>query len=119
MVGPVSAIVKHLPMRFAAAAALGLILLSAGCTKDDADDSSEKMPECSDVWKAGARLPESYDGCMEGTRVVTPELLDCNDHGGQWTIYRDRLAGVLGGRVTSLPGPPDTESSQSSYFLRC
>jgi len=106
-------------MRFAVIAAVGLVLLPIGCGDGDTGDGPKKMSDGSDVWVKGATLPNDYEGCRDGNRVVLAELLDCNDHGGQWTIYQDRLAAVLGGRIQPLPGPPDTESSKSSYLLRC
>lgn len=105
-------------MRFGTAIALGCLLLVAGCGEARSSDSGAKMSACSEVWLEDAQLPRNYDGCTEGTRVVRPEILDCNNHGGRWTRYH-QLAAELGGKIVRLPGTPDTESRQSSYFFHC
>lgn len=55
-------------------------------------------PDCSSVWTAGATLPRSYKGCVQGASYVKRDAIGCES--GQAIIrYADRFYAVPGGTI--------------------
>ena len=76
-------------------------------------------PECDDVWKAGATLPRSYDGCVdEDGQFVPRDALACSS--GQRIIrFDDRFYGVPGGTVHEVPTSLEQDREYRAAVLRC
>ena len=83
-------------------------LLATGCGGNDEpnlsgdvekmQDAVAAMSDCSDVWSAGATLPEDYEGCLNGDTVDVPIYLECSD-GSRFTSYQDTYYAFLGDEV--------------------
>ena len=113
---------------------LTALLLLAGCTssddkgkggdgKDSAKPSATKKttaaptgPDCADVWKAGATLPEDYTQCVEDGAYGTQDVTECQD-GTKLVAYADMYYAVTGGRITKPDVAPmqDTEEYGQAY----
>ena len=76
-------------------------------------------PECDEVWKAGATLPRSYDGCVdEDGQLVPRDGLACSS--GQRIIrFDDRFYGVPGGTVHEVSTSLEQDREYRAAVLRC
>lgn len=110
----------HRPMRsvlVALVAVLGLALTGcgdqeggAGGATDDTSTSSSASPDatdapaCTEVWKAGKKLPQGYDGCAgeQGTLAADEPML-CSS-GQKIFTYDDRYYAVPGAKVIDVHG---------------
>ena len=66
--------------------------------------ASNGAPDCASVWKDGAELPRSYDGCNSAEGFVATDKLGCSS-GQRMVRYGDHYYAVLGGTIR------ETESS--------
>lgn len=75
-------------------------------------------PECSEVWRDGARLPRFYGGCAEGDTYVRRDAMACSS-GQRLARYADRYYGVLGGTVREAKGDLDDDRDYRASVRRC
>ncbi len=112
---------------------LTALLLLAGCTSSDGTsdgqggkDSSKpsagkttsepKGPDCADIWKSGATLPDDYTTCLEDGAYGTQDVTKCQD-GTKLVAYADAYYAVTGGRISKPDVAPmqDTEEYGKAY----
>jgi hypothetical protein len=112
---------------------LTALLLLAGCTSSDGKsdgqdgkDSSKpsatkttsvpKGPDCAEIWKSGATLPEDYTQCVEDGAYGTQEVTKCQD-GTKLVAYADAYYAVTGGPISKPDVAPmqDTEEYGKAY----
>ena len=61
-------------------------------------ESPTEFPVCSELWTAGATLPDPYEGCEDESGFVEPESYNCSS--GQVIVtFADRYYAALGGPV--------------------
>lgn len=61
-------------------------------------------PACSDVWVAGADLPQPYDGCADAAGLAVPaQAIRCS-MGAVLITYDDRFWGVPGHKISQAEG---------------
>lgn len=73
-------------------------------------------PACGSVWKAGAKLPATYKGCVQGAAWVAADNLGCSS-GQKLVRFDDHFWAVRHGtihRVTSLKTDKDYQRSVAS-----
>jgi hypothetical protein len=70
----------------------------SGSTDDASEDPGSSLPECSDVWVAGVRLPTGYKGCAEDGEPVKSDRIRCS-FGLMIITYDDRFYAVPGDRI--------------------
>jgi hypothetical protein len=126
--------------RLAALIATALLLL-AGCTSSDSGGtsgdgdesgtgsgaSSDKPsasattkaptgPDCADVWKAGATLPEDYSTCVADGAYGVQDVTKCQD-GTRLVAFADSYYAVTGGRIRKPDVAPmqDTEEYGQAF----
>lgn len=90
------------------------MLALAGCGNTSTDDVAsapteavsatpgDPLPECGDVWRAGARLPKGYTGCVSDGATVEARAHHCSS-GQRLVIYADAFYAVAGGPVQHVP----------------
>ncbi|MRK01492.1 hypothetical protein GEV27_08160 [Aeromicrobium sp. S22] len=115
-------------------------LLLAGCTSGGDDSSSDGArggdteteesgkpsatrttpvptgPDCADVWKAGATLPQDYEQCLQDGEPGPQDETPCLD-GTTLVIFDDALYAVTGGRIVEPEASPlqDTEEFGAAF----
>lgn len=67
-------------------------------TPTDAATQAPGLPACAEVWVAGATVPGSYEGCLEGEATVPADGRYCEFGRPLFTYGRDLWA-VAGGPV--------------------
>lgn len=111
------------------------LLVLAGCTSSDGkgdgdggggDDSAKpsatkttaapKGPDCAEVWKNGATLPEDYTKCVEDGAYGLQDVTECQD-GTKLVAYADAYFAVTGGKISQPDVAPmqDTEEFGTVY----
>ena len=113
--------------RLASLTAASLILL-AGCTSGGSDDDKGSPkpsatatapptgPDCADIWKKGATLPEDYTKCVEDGAYGLQDVTKCKD-GTKLIAYADEFYAITGGRISKPAVAPmqDTEEYGKVY----
>jgi hypothetical protein len=56
------------------------------------------LPACGEVWQAGAKLPDNYRGCLQGTNETRADRLGCSS-GQRMVRFDNHWYAVLGGRI--------------------
>jgi hypothetical protein len=88
--------------------------------KPKANESETAPPntrECSEVWRAGARIPRIYPGCMEGEDFVEREGRACSS--GQRLLHYRNFYGVAGGTVTEATKPLNDDPGFDRAATEC
>lgn len=62
-------------------------------------------PACADVWEAGAKLPRTYAGCVEGEGYAKRDVLECSS-GQRIVRYGDEFWAALGGTIKQAETTP-------------
>jgi hypothetical protein len=119
------------------ALAAAVLLLAAACGDDDgttaedpADDPSASpspsatdeaseppavdLPQCDEVWVAGATLPRDYRGCVQDDEAIKPDKHACS-YGSTIIEFADRFYAVSGKQINEVPSL--TESDQYHQAL--
>ena len=78
--------------------------------------SAPKGPDCADIWKSGATLPDDYTQCVEDGAYGTQEVTKCQD-GTKLVAYADAYYAVTGGPISKPDVAPmqDTEEYGKAY----
>jgi hypothetical protein len=111
------------------------LLLLAGCTSGSDIDPSDggkgdakpkptatrttaapTGPDCAEVWKDGATLPDDYTKCVEDGDYGLQDVTKCDD-GTRLVAYSDTYFAVTGGRISKPDIAPmqDTEEYGQAY----
>jgi hypothetical protein len=110
------------------------LLMLAGCTSSDGSSGGDGKnsakpkptaarttappagPNCADIWKAGATLPEGYTKCVAGGAYGQQDVTECQD-GTKLVAYADAYFAVTGGRISKPAVAPmqDTEEFGKAY----
>lgn len=110
------------------------LLVLAGCTSSDGNgdgdgggnDSAKPSatktsaaptgPDCAEVWKNGATLPEDYTKCVEDGAYGVQDVTECED-GTKLVAYADAYFAVTGGPISKPDVAPmqDTEEFGTVY----
>lgn len=76
-------------------------------------------PDCADVWKKGAMIPRTYQGCADNAGAyVERDTLACSS-GQRMVRYADRFWGVLGGTVNEANGSLDGDHDYKVSMRNC
>ena len=89
---------------------------SSSAPSEPARGSRDEVPECTDVWQTGTRLPTGYRGCTEEGEPVRTDRIRCS-FGLVIVTYADRYYAVPGDQineVTSLREDPDFRRTVNS-----
>ena len=75
-----------------------------------------KGPDCAEIWKSGATLPEDYTQCVEDGAYGPQEVTKCQD-GTKLVAYADAYYAVTGGPISKPDVAPmqDTEEYGKAY----
>jgi len=76
------------------------------------------LPACSEVWVAGARMPGSYEGCLEGETTVPADGRYCEFGKPIFSYGRDMYA-VAGGPVNVTERPLMRDPSYRQALEAC
>jgi hypothetical protein len=60
--------------------------------------TASDLPACGEVWQAGAKLPDNYRGCLQGTNETRADRLGCSS-GQRMVRFDNHWYAVLGGRI--------------------
>jgi hypothetical protein len=60
--------------------------------------TASDLPACGEVWQAGAKLPDNYRGCVQGTNETRADRLGCSS-GQRMVRFDNHWYAVLGGRI--------------------
>lgn len=75
-------------------------------TPSSSTSATADGPACETVWQDGAKLPRSYDGCVDDAGALVPrDALGCSS-GQRMVTYADRFYGVLGGTIHEAASSP-------------
>jgi len=118
--------------RLAIVAVTALLLLT-GCTSSDGGDgkgggkdgtkpsagatkAAPQGPDCADIWKTGATLPDDYTRCVEGGAYGAQDVTKCQD-GTKLVAYADTYYAITGGPLSKPDVAPmqDTEEYGKAY----
>jgi len=104
-----------------------LLLSSCGGDREDADsppptasapasdEASGGVPSRGNVWVQGGKLPDDYEGCMNGDALETLVTHDCED-GRRLASYDDKFWAFLGEEIHYAEGGTSTDPDYSEAF---
>ncbi len=70
------------------------------------------------MWKAGAKLPAGYKGCLDGDEAVKADNLACSS-GQRIVRHADRFYGVPGGKIYRTKGPLEKDKGYLDKIEVC
>lgn len=78
------------------------------------------LSACDKIWKAGANLPASYNGCPEASGESSWEVEDCVDGSKEatyWSANGDRYVALLGGTIYKRD--PNADGNYEATLEKC
>lgn len=75
-------------------------------------------PACTDIWVEGAKLPGSYQGCLDGDTAVKAKSQYC-EFGKKLVTYADQFWAVRGGKVNDAKGPLKDSADYRDDLASC
>lgn len=92
--------------------AVGCLVLLAACGGGSDSGGSDGKPQCADVFKVGATIPKTFDGCYDGDEPAAVLQYKCVDGGDQ--LVTDEAFGRVGGVVEKR-----TDEAYTADFDAC
>lgn len=125
---------RRAPLKVAMAAALLLVTAACGGDPDDtAEDPAEsttpsspestsaptsdapgtEVPDCAEVWVAGATLPRGYQGCEQDGETVRADRHPCS-YGAAIVEFDDRFYAVTGKKINEVPSLAESQQFEQA-----
>lgn len=88
-------------MRRLATVLVALPFLLVGCGGDDDGDAGSyadavaDLPDCSDVWVDGEKLPDDYEGCIDDDTVIASTASECASGDADLVTYEPDGSGFF------------------------
>jgi hypothetical protein len=84
----------------------------------DSAPTASAWPACADTWVADAKLPLSYQGCLDGDQAVDADNLSCSS-GQRIVRYDDSFYAVAGGMIHQASAPLEKDKDYLKSVRVC
>ena len=87
-------------------------------TTSEPSTAAPDWPACETLWVEGGKIPQRYQGCLEGSEPVAADKLSCSS--GQHLVrYQEKFFGVAGGTIYEAMGPLEKDKQYLKMIGIC